>query len=262
MQKKHNENDLMAAQPSNSHSDTQTWTIGQSVDLYGIKNWGCGFFDISTNGNVEVKVIHNLQVTSVPVIDIIEGMKERGLEMPAILRIENLLDARIQSLNEAFLKAISTYNYQGVYRGVFPIKVNQQCHVVEEIADFGSRYHHGLEAGSKAELIIALSKLKDNESLIICNGYKDSEFVDLGLYAKEMGIPVIFVLESKAELSIILERSITLGIEPILGARIRSNVIVDGHWNADSGDRSIFGLSTASLIYIVEQLRQANMLHC
>jgi arginine decarboxylase len=262
MRKKYNENDPMAMQPSEPDPNKQTWTVEQSVDLYGIKNWGCDFFDISTSGNVEIKVTHSQQVTSIAVIDIINSMKERGLEMPAILRIENLLDARIQSLNEAFLKAINTYDYQGVYRGVFPIKVNQQCHVVEEIVDFGSRYHHGLEAGSKAELIIALSKLKDHESLIICNGYKDSEFIDLGLYAKQIGIPVIFVLESKAEFSIIVERSKILNIEPILGARIRSNVIVDGHWNADSGDRSIFGLSTASLIDIVEQLKQEKMLHC
>lgn len=259
--------------------ENKDWTADDSADLYGIRNWGCDFFDVSEEGNVEVKVKHNVsknlavnvqnsddaedkKITSVPVIDIIKGMQERGLEMPAILRIENLLDARIQSLNEAFRRAIKTYNYQNDYRGVFPIKVNQQCHVVEEITDFGSRYHHGLEAGSKAELIIALSKLKDNESLIICNGYKDSEFIELGLYAKEMGIPCIFVLETQAELPIILERSAALGIEPLLGVRIRSTVTVDGHWNEDSGDRSIFGLSTAALVKIVDQLKQANMLHC
>jgi arginine decarboxylase len=252
----------MATSPNILNTDEQNWTVDHSANLYGIKNWGCDFFDISAQGNVEVKVCHQQKTTSVAVIDIIKGMKERGLEMPAILRIENLLDARLKALNEAFLTAINTYNYQGVYRGVFPIKVNQQCHVVEEIADFGSRYHHGLEAGSKAELIIALSKLKDNESLIICNGYKDAEFIELGLYAKEMGIPVIFVLESLAELSIILDRSKALGIEPILGARIRSNIVVDGHWNKDSGDRSLFGLSTASLINVVDQLKQHNKLHC
>jgi arginine decarboxylase len=252
----------MATSPKILDNDTQNWTVDHSANLYGIKNWGCDFFDISQQGNVEVKVSHNQKTTSVAVIDIINGMKERGLAMPAILRIENLLDARLKSLNEAFLRAINAYSYQGVYRGVYPIKVNQQCHVVEEITDFGSRYHHGLEAGSKAELIIALSKLKDNQSLIICNGYKDTEFIELGLYAKEMGMPVIFVLESLAELSIILERSQALGIEPLLGARIRSNVIVDGHWNKDSGDRSLFGLSTASLINVVDQLKKNNKLHC
>ncbi len=259
----------MATLPVMTES-TQTqknWTADDSAELYGIRNWGCDFFDVSKQGNVDVSVQHTLddgsqQTTSIAIIDIIKGMQERGLEMPAILRIENLLDARIKSLNEAFNRAIKAYNYQNNYRGVFPIKVNQQCHVVEEITDFGSRYHHGLEAGSKAELIIALSKLQDNESLIICNGYKDAEFIELGLYAKEMGIPCIFVLETQAELPIILERSKALGIEPLLGVRIRSTVTVDGHWNEDSGDRSIFGLSTSALIKIVEQLKHHNMLHC
>lgn len=239
-----------------------SWSVEKSAHLYGINNWGCGFFGISKSGNVEVRVKHSDTSVSVQVIDIVNGMSQRGLDMPAILRIENVLDARIKSLNEAFIQAIEHHQYQNHYRGVFPIKVNQQCHVVEEIADFGSRYHHGLEAGSKAELIIALSKLKDNESLIICNGYKDAEFIELGLYAKEMGIPCIFVLETQAELPIILERSAALGIEPILGVRIRSTVTVDGHWNEDSGDRSIFGLSMSSLLSVVEQLKQANLLHC
>ena len=104
-------------------------------------------------------------------------MRLRGLEMPAVLRIENLLDHRITAINEAFKSAIAAAGYNNEYRGVFPIKVNQQCHVVEEIADFGARYHHGLEAGSKAELIIAMTQLKDHDSLIICNGYKDHEFI-------------------------------------------------------------------------------------
>ncbi|EAT12991.1 biosynthetic arginine decarboxylase [Bermanella marisrubri] len=238
------------------------WSAQDSADLYGVNDWGCDFFKVSDNGELEVQVDFKDHTVSVPLIQIIEGMQERGLEMPAILRIENLLDARISALNEAFARAIQSYQYGNVYRGVFPIKVNQQCHVVEEIADFGSRYHHGLEAGSKAELIIALSKLHDNESMIVCNGYKDAEFIELGLYAKEMGINCIFVLESLKELPIILERSEALGIEPLLGVRIRSSVTVDGHWNEDSGDRSIFGMSTHSLVRVVEELKQANMLHC
>lgn len=252
----------MGKKPPAMPLKTESWSVDDSANLYGIREWGCDFFDVSSRGDVVVKTGHEGSTTSVPIIDIIKGMQDRGLEMPAILRIENLLDARIKSLNEAFSRAIEAHNYQNHYRGVFPIKVNQQCHVVEEIADFGSRYHHGLEAGSKAELIIALSKLKDDESLIICNGYKDSEFIELGLYAKEMGIQCIFVLETAAELPIILERSEALGIEPLLGVRIRSSVTVDGHWNQDSGDRSIFGLSTAALLDVVNQLKQNNMIHC
>ncbi len=239
-----------------------SWSIADSLELYGVGDWGEGYFDISAGGELVAQLSFEGQSSQVSLLDIILGMKERGIEMPSILRIENLLDERIKALNETFRRAINNYNYQNDYRGVFPIKVNQQCHVIEEISDFGANYHHGFEAGSKAELIIALSKLKDDQSLIICNGYKDSEFIELGLYAKEMGLKCFFVLETPSELPIILESSKKLGIEPLLGVRIRPSVVVDGHWNEDSGDRSIFGLSTSSLIKVVEQLKQQNMLHC
>jgi len=242
--------------------ESTPWSPDDSARLYGIRDWGVDYFDISPQGNVNVKVPCQGKTVTVPLIDIIEGMQQRGLNMPTVLRIENLLDERIKILNEAFAEAIAQYNYHNVYRGVFPIKVNQQCHVIEEIADYGSHYHHGFEVGSKAELIIALAKQRDDKSLIICNGYKDAEFIELGLYAREMGIPCFFVLETPMELPTILERSKALGIEPLLGVRIRSTVAVDGHWNKDCGDRSIFGLSTASLVKVVEQLKQEKMLHC
>jgi arginine decarboxylase len=247
---------------------SKPWSVSDSEKLYGVKDWGTGYFNVCDNGELEVTVQGSdpqntsANKTAVSVLDIVKGMRERGLEMPAILRIENVLDQRIKELNEAFHNAIESCNYQGVYRGVFPIKVNQQCHVIEEIADFGRRFHHGLEAGSKAELIIALSQLRDHNSLIICNGYKDAEFVDLGLYARELGIACFFVLETPAELPIILERSRALNIKPLIGVRIKSSVIVDGHWNEDSGDRSIFGLSTTALLDVVEQLKQAQMIDC
>ena len=141
------------------------WSVEQSADLYSVKQWGAGYFGLSDNGDATVTVNIKGETVSVAIIDIVKGMQERGMEMPCVLRIENLLDYRIQQLNEAFANAISEVGYQNHYRGVFPIKVNQQCHVVEEIATFGQRYNHGLEAGSKAELIIALSQLKDNNSL-------------------------------------------------------------------------------------------------
>ncbi|NRA19455.1 MAG: biosynthetic arginine decarboxylase [Oceanospirillaceae bacterium] len=249
-------------QKTNSNSPSEDWQISDSENLYAINEWGAGYFNISKRGEVQVTVQNNQPSNSVSLLKIVEGMKERGLEMPCILRIENVLDHRIKELNEAFHRAISAVQYQGEYRGVFPIKVNQQCHVIEEIADFGQRFNHGLEAGSKAELIIALSQLRDHNSLIICNGYKDAEFVDLGLYATQLGIHCFFVLETPAELPIILERSKALGITPFIGVRIKSSVIVDGHWNEDSGDRSIFGLSTSALLDVVEQLKDANMIDC
>ena len=238
------------------------WNAEKSAQLYGIQEWGVNYFNISEQGEVITIVESNGKHVSVPLIKIVEGMKERGLDMPTVLRIENLLDQRIKALNDAFASAIKNAGYKNHYRGVFPIKVNQQCHVIKEIARYGSHYNHGLEAGSKAELIIALSQLQNHDSLIICNGYKDAAFVDLGLYARQMGIPCFFVLETPAELPVILARSKALQIEPLIGIRLKLASMVEGHWNEDSGDRSIFGLSTNALLNVIEQLKQANMLHC
>ena len=246
----------------NELQQTAVWSVEQSADLYGVRHWGAGYFDVSDNGEATVTVDIDGNTVAVSIIDIVKGMQERGLEMPCVLRIENLLDYRIKQLNEAFANAIKQAEYHNHYRGVFPIKVNQQCHVIEEIADFGQNYHHGLEAGSKAELIIALSQLRDSESLIICNGYKDAEFIELGLYARQMGVSCFFVLETPTELPIILERSQALGIEPLIGVRLRLSTTVDGHWQEDSGDRSIFGLSTSALLDVVDKLKSQNMLHC
>ena len=239
-----------------------SWTVKDSAELYGISEWGAGYFDINEQGEVTVVTAFNGKTVSVPLVQIVQGMKERGMELPAILRIENLLDQRISQLNEAFATAIKDAGYQNEYRGVFPIKVNQQCHVIEEIASFGSRYHHGLEAGSKAELMIALSQLRDPESMIICNGYKDAEFIELGLYARQMGYRCFFVVESLAELPIIIECSRRLNIRPRIGARMKLSTKVDGHWANDSGDYSIFGLSSLQLVELIDQLKAADMLDC
>jgi len=255
----------MTASPTNTQQTdraAEAWDTDQSALLYGINAWGADYFSISSEGEVQVRVSFGDRTVSVPLMEIVQGMHDRGLHMPAILRIRNLLDHRIELLNKSFARAIETGGYNSPYRGVYPIKVNQQCHVVEEIADYGRAYHHGFEAGSKAELIIAMSQLRDSEGLIICNGYKDAEFIELGLYAVQMGIPCFFVVETLSELPIIIERSRALNIQPLLGVRIKTTVAVDGYWSQDSGDRSIFGLSTASLMRLVDKLRQADMLHC
>ena len=239
---------------------TQDWTAEDSASLYGVRDWGADYFDVDDKGRLLVQLPE--QDISVPIVDIVEAMQLRGLEMPVVLRIENLLDHRMSEINRAFRRAIQRSGYTNDYRGVFPIKVNQQCHVIEEIAEFGQRDHHGLEAGSKAELIIALSQLRDRASLIICNGYKDREFVELGLYARQIGVQCFFVLETRSELDIVIECSKRLGIDPLIGTRIRLASMVEGHWNEDSGDRSIFGLSTDSLINVIETLKANEMLHC
>ncbi len=234
------------------------WEYKQSSELYGVKGWSNDYFGLSPQGMVTAKTLH----TSVPLMDIVDGMVERDLQMPVLLRIENILDAQIQRLNEAFRNAIKELNYQGLYRGVYPIKVNQQAQVVEEIADFGSRYQHGFEVGSKPEMIAALSTLEEPGSLIICNGYKDQEFIDLGLWAVKLGFLCIFVIETPPELPLIIERSKTLGIQPMIGMRVKMSSRISGHWNSSSGERSVFGLTTTQLIDVVDCLKQEQMLHC
>lgn len=238
------------------------WNIEHAKDVYGIKRWGLGYFGISENGHATVNAPTANGVQTIEFSEILEGLHQRGLEMPVMLRLENLVDDRITLLNESFASAIETSNYRGQYRGVFPIKVNQQSHVIAEIARFGERFQHGLEAGSKAELLIAMSTLSSNESLIVCNGYKDEEFIDLGLQARRMGLRVFFVVETPKEVPMILERAKHWNVEPLIGVRVKLATQIDGHWSGDTGDRSLFGLSTLQLIEIIDSLRSANMLHC
>jgi arginine decarboxylase len=245
-----------------SPRNAKEWTPDDSAALYGVRNWGAGFFDIDVNGEVTVGVTFpSGKRVDIPLPTIVAGAKQRGNALPLLLRIENLLDARIALLNDSFRSAITVAGYRGEYRGVFPVKVNQQCQVIEEISRFGARYGHGLEAGSKAELVLALAALQDG-GLLICNGYKDREFIDLGLWARKLGIPCFFVIESPAELPLILERSAALNIEPLIGVRTKVSAKVGGLWTETSGDRSSFGLSTIQLVGVVDTLREKGLLHC
>jgi arginine decarboxylase len=245
-----------------SNTSLERWNIEKAVDLYGIKSWSAGYFDISKKGEVVITPCKGNGSVSVSMTEIIDGLSERGLDMPVLLRIQNILHSQISRLYESFQTAIELLNYQGSFKGVFPIKVNQQEQVISEIAQFGSKYHHGFEAGSKPELIAALSLLQDRESCIICNGYKDEEFIDLGLYACKMGYQCFFVLESPSELEMILERSEELGVEPLLGARVKLATKAGGHWSDSGGDRSIFGLNTTQLVEAVDYLKEKGKINC
>lgn len=240
----------------------ERWTIENSVDLYGIRNWGGGYFDISDKGEVVINPTGKDRAKVVSLMDIISGIKERGLRMPIMLRLGDILQSRISLLHDSFQTAIETFGYKGKYRGVFPIKVNQQQQVVEEVTQFGAQYHHGLEAGSKAELIAAISLLKDPEACLICNGYKDEEFIDLGLYAQKMGFRCFFVIEMPSELPLIFERAARLNIKPLIGLRIKLSTRAGGHWTESGGDRSIFGLSMTQLIQTMDYLKEKGMIDC
>ena len=236
------------------------WTKEKSEELYGIKNWGAGYFAISDGGEVLVNPQKDNSQAAVSLMDIISGVKERGLDMPVLLRFENLLDSQISYLNNSFRKAMKKLGYRGEYRGVYPIKVNQQQQVVEEVTKFGQRYHHGLEVGSKPELVAALSQMQDKEACLICNGYKDEEFIDLGLYAVKMGFKCFFVIEMPGELDLVIARSKILGVKPNIGIRIKLSAKAGGHWTESGGDRSIFGLRVSQLIEMVDTLRERDML--
>lgn len=239
------------------------WSISQADDLYKISAWGAGYFKINDQGNIAASFSSSEgSEQDIALVDLIEEIKARGKQMPVLLRIQNLLENQIKLLNRSFAKAIKEANYRGEYRGVFPIKVNQQAQVIEDIIRFGDPYQHGLEAGSKAELIIALSMMPDNGGLIVCNGYKDSEFVELGLGMNKLGFKVIFVIETPAELPIIIEGSRKMGIKPLIGVRTKLFSNTSGHWNATSGDRSVFGLNANQLVSVIDGLKEANMLDC
>jgi len=240
----------------------ERWTIHKSADLYSIENWGAGYFSISEQGEVVVTPEGTGHGPTISLMDVVSGLKERGMGMPALLRLEDILASRIKTLHETFAKAIKELGYKGVYRGVYPIKVNQQEQVIGEITRCGERYHHGLEAGSKAELLAAISFVRDPEAFVICNGYKDEEFVDLALYALKMGINAVLVLESPGELPLILKRAAALDVRPRLGVRIKLSAKVGGHWMDSGGDRSVFGLNTLQVINVVDQLRKSGHLDC
>ena len=240
----------------------ERWTVSKSSDLYGVTEWGGGFFFVAENGDMMVMPEPGATDRAVSLAAVANGVRERGLDMPVLLRIENILDAQITNLNETFRTAMEELGYTGSFMGAYPIKVNQQKQVVEKITQFGSRYHHGLEAGSKAELIAAMGMMRDKKAVLVCNGYKDEEFIDLGLYATKIGFTCILVVEMPDELPLIIERSKALNAKPILGVRIKLSAQAGGHWSESGGERSIFGLNTSQIIQAVDLLSSAGMLDC
>jgi arginine decarboxylase len=241
---------------------TPAWTIEDSASLYGVREWGHSYFDISAKGEVVVNLKDGSKTKPVSIAQVVRGLRDRGTQLPVLIRFGDLLRWRIDELNDGFTAAIREAKYQGVYRGVYPIKVNQQQEVIEEITRYGRKYHYGLEAGSKPELIAALGYMHDPQAYIVCNGYKDEEFIDLALYAQKMGIQVIMVLEMPSELDLILKRCKKMGVRPTLGVRFRLSTESAGHWAGSGGDASVFGLNISQVMKVVDQLREEGMLDC
>jgi arginine decarboxylase len=248
--------------PSSETGPKKSWTTEQSSELYGVESWGHQFFSVNKDGHVAVKLEDGENTADVSLHNLVQGLRERGTGLPVLLRFRDLLHSRIAEINEAFQEAIKITKYRGNYRGVYPIKVNQQRQVIEEISEFGKKYHYGLEAGSKPELIAALAHMHDPEAYIICNGYKDEEFIDLALHSQKMGMKIMLVLEMPSELNLILERSRKIGVLPNLGIRIRLSTKGSGHWQESAGDNSVFGLNAAQVINVVDSLKESGHLGC
>ena len=237
------------------------WTIRDSLDLYHVLDWGSGFFAINESGNLEVRPKTN-DARNIDLLELVEDLGRRGVRTPLLIRFNDILDSRVRGLHDCFCEAIKDIDYQGSYRGVYPIKVNQQRHVVEELVRYGASKKLGLEAGSKPELLIALALLDTPGALIICNGYKDQAYVETALLAQRLGRTPIIVIDRFNEIDLILKTSRALGIRPHLGIRARLNTKGAGRWVESTGDRSKFGLSSMEIVAAVDRLASEDMLDC
>jgi arginine decarboxylase len=237
------------------------WTPGQSADLYRVDSWGAGVFSVSPDGNL---LVHPKQGNDaqIDLPKLVSELERRGLRRPILIRFSDILASRIEDLARCFDEAIEEHEYSGRWRGVYPIKVNQQAQVVEEIIEFGAPYGVGLEAGSKPELLIALALLDTPEALLICNGYKDRAYVETALLAQRLGRNPIILIDRYREIELVIKAAASLGIRPHIGLRARLSTVGAGRWVESSGADSKFGLSADELVCAVERLRQENMLDC
>ncbi len=237
----------------------KTWTIEDSENLYRIQGWGEPYFSINSAGNVTVSPKGD-RGAALDLYELVESLRQRNMQLPLLIRFSDILEDRIELLNASFAKAIARYNYNGSYRGVFPVKCNQNRHLISDLVKFGKPYQFGLEAGSKPELMIGLAMLDTPGALLICNGYKDREYIETALLARRMGQQVIIVLEQIEEVNLIINVSRHLNIQPVVGVRAKLNTKGTGRWGESAGDGAKFGLTIPEIISTVDQLRSAGML--
>lgn len=245
--------------------DTQTnadteWTTAAAEAYYGLKRWGGGHFSVDDSGSMQVHPLGDER--AIRIHDIVREAIDKGHQLPLTIRIQDLLRTRVEMLNDLFAAAIKDESYEGNYRGVFPIKVNQLREVVEEIQDAGKPYHYGLECGSKPELMIALAMHKDSKSLIICNGYKDDEFIELALFGRRLGKEIYIVVEQLSEVPRIIQLSKKVGVDPLIGFRIKLSTAGEGKWASSSGEDAKFGLTSPEIVDAAKRLKRAGFGDC
>src|SRR6266436_3937873 len=242
-------------------TELRAWTIKDSTELYNVNGWGRDFFSINEAGNVEVTPA-GPGSQKVDLKELVDDLRTRGLNLPLLIRFSDILRRRVEQLCGSFQQAIAENDYQGTYRGVYPIKVNQQRHVVEELIEYGRPYNLGIEAGSKPELLVALALQDNPEALILCNGYKDRAYIETAMLSHKLGRQIIIIIDQIGELETLLRASREPEIRPVIGVRARLSTKGAGKWVASTGDRAKFGLTTAEIVATVDRLRAEEMLDC
>tara|TARA_B100000073_G_scaffold343683_1_gene348980 strand:+ start:1184 stop:3127 length:1944 start_codon:yes stop_codon:yes gene_type:complete len=238
---------------------SKNWTIEDSSKTYEIKKWGGKYFSINIDGNISVSPNGEVK-EGIDLFQLVNELKTREIHPPLILRFNDILKSRIVDLNQAFANAIKTYEYKNNYQGVFPIKCNHQRNILEKILEFGSPWHFGLEVGSKSELLIGLSMLKDENSLLICNGYKDKNYIDMTILARKLGRRPILVIEQRNEVKRLIQSVKELGAKPMIGIRTKLSSKGSGRWSKSIGDKSKFGLSIPEIMLTINDLKDANLI--
>ena len=231
------------------------WNVAKSEQLYGFEYWGAGYFGVNPAGNVVIRP-DGPGGPEIDLHDLVDQARQRDIRLPILFRFNGILRHRLQTLHRAFTAAMAEYEYQGSYRPVYPIKVNQQRHVVSELTSAGSRLNLGIEVGSKPELVAALAMHTNDDSLLICNGYKDRQYLELAMMAQRVGREVIVVIEKASEIDTLLDISREQGIEPNIGFRLRLAGRGAGRWERSGGERAKFGLNVAEIVEALKLLEK------
>jgi arginine decarboxylase len=247
--------------PADATKSTSTsWSVHDANELYEVARWGNGYFSVNTAGHVQVHATKDVS-KAIDLKELVDRLQLRGISLPVLVRFTDIVKQRLADIHGAFQGAIGQHQYQGGYCCVYPIKVNQQRQVVEEVLNFGRPYKFGLEAGSKPELL-AVVAIADNDTPIICNGFKDAEFIETAMLAQKIGRNIIPVVEKYTELGLILEHAEKAGVRPQIGMRVKLASRGSGRWQSSGGFRSKFGLTVTEIMRGLEELKSRNMQDC
>ncbi|HYO82444.1 MAG TPA: arginine decarboxylase, partial [Bryobacteraceae bacterium] len=239
------------------YEPTERWTVTDASELYDVPAWGKGYFSVGENGHLFVHPDKDPNRRA-DLKELIEKLVLRGIAPPILLRFGQILKHRLGEIHGAFMSAIQEHGYKGDYRCVYPIKVNQQRQVVEEVFEYGKQFHFGIEAGSKPELL-AVVAMADNETPIICNGFKDDEYIEIVTNARKIGRQIIPVIEKFTELDLILRHAERANVRPVVGVRVKLASRGSGRWKSSGGYRSKFGLTVSEAVKVLERLKAAGM---